>query len=60
LAKALLRAVLDQDGHILSDRSAVERVVLAMDDLIDAASLDLRESLGKSLNDFSDRIVFRR
>jgi hypothetical protein len=52
--------VFDQDGHILSDRPAVELVVLVMDDLVDAAPFDFREALRKPLDDLLDGFVLRR
>ncbi|MDQ1580591.1 MAG: hypothetical protein QOD05_1366 [Microbacteriaceae bacterium] len=50
----------DQDGHVLSDRPAVELVVLVMDDLVDAAPLNFRKALRESLDDFLDGFVLRR
>jgi hypothetical protein len=52
--------VLDQDGYILSDRPAVELVVLVMDDLIDAVPFNFRKALRESLDDFLNGFVLRR
>lgn len=50
----------DQDGHILSDRPAVELVVLVMDDLVDAAPLNFRKALRKPFDDLLDGFILRR
>jgi hypothetical protein len=52
--------VFDEDRHILSDRPAVELVMLVMDDLVDTAPMDFRKALGKSFNDLLNGFVLRR
>lgn len=51
--------MLDQNGHIVSDRLAVERVVLVMYDLVDSTPLNFRESCREPIDHLFDGFILR-